>query len=483
MKRKKIIGLALAIVLIPLFAYAANKFNETWFGGGYGSTGATIYDTGNIATNGTLTVDSTSTQTGTVSIGGGYGSTGVTLSDAGVVQMNGALTVDGASTQTGTVSIGGGYGSTGATISDAGVIQANGAVTSDGTLTVGGGYGSTGVTLSDAGVVQMNGALTSDSTISGGGTLTMTGTGATNAVSSMVANGTAGTPIFAGYKSRDSLADTEDTDVLFQLLGYGKKTNYVAAAVIRMIQDGASGATYIPGKISFQTATNAATYSEAMHIDNARNIHLGAATTNYANFDATGHLTFAGTGKPWEDLRIEPTVRVVSPTTYNPTWTKWSDNGAGSSGVYLYVFDDSATEKEIHFTTQFPHSWDGGAIYPHVHWLGQVNDTTAAPNWGLEYMWKDIGETFATTSIVYTDGVNYTAAGTDANVTAQVHYMSNWAAITPGATQNGASAIMVGRVFRRSADASDTYNATDANCALLYIDIHYQLASVGSTDR
>ena len=115
-------------------------------GGGYGSTGATVAATGNIQTNGTLTVDSTSTLTGnvtatadvaasTVNVGGGYaGGTGATFSTAGVGQFNGALTTDGVLTGL-SGAFGGGYGSTGATISSAGVGQFNGALTTDGLLT------------------------------------------------------------------------------------------------------------------------------------------------------------------------------------------------------------------------------------------------------------------------------------------------------------------------------------------------------------
>ena len=67
--------------------------------------------------------------------GGGYGSTGASISTAGVGEFNDALTTDGALTAdnivcTNAATFGGGYGATGATISTAGVIQANGAITS-----------------------------------------------------------------------------------------------------------------------------------------------------------------------------------------------------------------------------------------------------------------------------------------------------------------------------------------------------------------
>ena len=55
---------------------------------------------------GNLAISSTSALAGNVTVGGGYGSTGVTLSDAGNIQANGTLTVDGVSTLTGAATLG-----------------------------------------------------------------------------------------------------------------------------------------------------------------------------------------------------------------------------------------------------------------------------------------------------------------------------------------------------------------------------------------
>jgi hypothetical protein len=205
---------------------------------------------------------------------------------------------------------------------------------------------------------------------------------------------------------------------------------------------------------------------------------------NYTTFDSTGHQTFSGAAKPWDDLRIEPVARTSGANT--PAFEKWIDDAAGTSrGCYLYSFDDAlaASEKEIFFTMQLPHSWDGGPIQMHVHWLGAVADTTAAPRWGLEYAWKEPGAAFGDTTTIYTDGYNYTLTGADANVTPAVHYISKFATITPDTTCDGISSILVGRLFRNSSNAGDTYNATGATCALLYIDAHFQLARIGSTDE
>jgi hypothetical protein len=186
------------------------------------------------------------------------------------------------------------------------------------------------------------------------------------------------------------------------------------------------------------------------------------------------------TYQAWDDLRIEPVVRGVAGAN-TPAFEKWYDDAAGSSrGVWLYSFDDSTSEKEVFFTMQMPHSWDGSPVYLHVHWVGAVDDTTAAPRWGLEYAWQDIGQVFADSTIVYTDGSNYADAGAEANVTANKHYISKFAAIDPTSAANGISSILIGRLFRNSSADTDTYNATGAKCGLLYIDAHYQLDAPGS---
>lgn len=188
----------------------------------------------------------------------------------------------------------------------------------------------------------------------------------------------------------------------------------------------------------------------------------------------------------FDDLRIEPTARSAGVNV--PSFEKWLDDSAGTSrGVYLYSFDDvvAGSEKELFFTMQLPHAWkEGSAITLHVHWIGAVNDTDADPRWGLEYAWKDIGQTFADTVIVYTNGTHIDGSGSpDVNVTALKHYISPFAAITPDSTQNNLSSIIIGRLFRDSANAGDTYNATGAKCGLLYIDAHIEIDSMGSTSE
>jgi len=85
-------------------------------GGGYGSSGVTITESGAISANDDVHVVGTSFLGGSVTIGAGN----VTLTDAGVITAKNNLIVDGTSTLAGSVVIGAGYGQAGVTITDTG---------------------------------------------------------------------------------------------------------------------------------------------------------------------------------------------------------------------------------------------------------------------------------------------------------------------------------------------------------------------------
>lgn len=179
-------------------------------------------------------------------------------------------------------------------------------------------------------------------------------------------------------------------------------------------------------------------------------------------------------GRAWEDLRIEPVART---TTNAPAFEKWFDDVTGTSrGVYLYSFAKELTnnQDEVFFTMQMPHSWAASAISIHAHWVPADSQNTAVVIWGLEYAWADIGTAYGDTTIVYSSA---TLVPGDTNLTAFRHYISEFADITPSASQDGLSSILIGRLFRFSGDASDTY---DDKAGLLYIDAHYEVDTFGS---
>lgn len=230
------------------------------------------------------------------------------------------------------------------------------------------------------------------------------------------------------------------------------------------LQGGAAGARY-----HLNTADNIAVTTKEFPSFKVGDVAGG----NYTDFDTTGFITFNGTTTVWDDLRVEPNIKGTG--TNDPTFTKWFDNGAGSRGVFLYNFTDASTasEKEVFFQVQLPHSWKGTTIYPHVHWIPLTNATGQRPVWGLEYNWADIGQVFGKTTIAYTTGL----VPNDANLVKYKHYISPFAGITPTTNQDEISAILMCRLFRYSGNASDTYTNT---CGLLYVDFHYEIDTLGS---
>jgi hypothetical protein len=205
---------------------------------------------------------------------------------------------------------------------------------------------------------------------------------------------------------------------------------------------------------------------------------------NKTSFDAiTGDMSMSGSATTWEDLRVEPTVRGTS--SHNPSFEKYLDSSGLTLGLYLYSFPNESTsnENEVFFSMQMPHNWASTAIYLHVHWIGNLPDTTAAPRWGLEYSWANIGEVYSGTTFIYTDGVNYDANGNDVNIVANKHYISKFLPVTPTNNQDGLSSILIGRCFRNSGAAADTYDAVGSKCGLLYVDAHYEINDLGSNQE
>lgn len=190
-----------------------------------------------------------------------------------------------------------------------------------------------------------------------------------------------------------------------------------------------------------------------------------------SNATLASPLTLMGAALAWDDIRIEPIIRAGGGANA-PTFEVWDTNGAGSRGIFLYSFDNASAgnEKEMQFRMQMPHSWDGTAVFFHCHWKPNTSEN-AVVRWGLEYTWSGIGQTFATTTIVYGS-----VATPLESLVAKRHYLTSIATLTPGAGQAGASVVLIGRLFRDSANGADTY--TD-KVGLLSIDMHYRINKLG----
>ena len=167
----------------------------------------------------------------------------------------------------------------------------------------------------------------------------------------------------------------------------------------------------------------------------------------------------------WDDLRVPVTATNIG-TANNPNFSQVLTNGAGSQGVYTYLFDASA-EEELLFNVQLPHAWkEGTDIEPHVHWFPTSADTGTV-RWGLEYTWSNVDGTFSNTTIIY---INDAADGT-----VYKHQLADFAAIS--GTGKTLSSMLMCRVFRDAGHVNDTYTG---DAGLLEIDFHHRIDSLGS---
>lgn len=177
-----------------------------------------------------------------------------------------------------------------------------------------------------------------------------------------------------------------------------------------------------------------------------------------------------GTATTWDDLRVEPTVR--------GTGTKIPAYAAYKSGIYAYEFGNEvvALEKEVNFKMQLPHSWkEESDLRIHIHWIAK--STTSAGQkvrWGLEYTIATINGVFGATNTIYSDTPENPPSTTP---TADTHYLTTFTPIEM--TGNLISTFVLGRIFRNSSDAADTY--TDS-AFLIGIDAHVEINTAGSKD-
>jgi len=185
---------------------------------------------------------------------------------------------------------------------------------------------------------------------------------------------------------------------------------------------------------------------------------------NYVSIDSNGQFLLNGTAVTEDDLTI-PVTSTKLGGSKEPVFTKFKDNGAGSQGVFSYVFPDS-TESELYLVAQLPHTYKPGTpVEPHIHWTPTTTNTGSVM-WGIECTWQSAGGTFGNTTV---------STQADAgDGTAYKHQMAPLPNID--GTGQSESSMLLCRVFRDGANAADTYTA---GAAMLEIDFHYQVEKFG----
>ncbi len=198
---------------------------------------------------------------------------------------------------------------------------------------------------------------------------------------------------------------------------------------------------------------------------------IGGAS-DYTKFEADGTMEFNGAATVWDDVMVFPdgTSRGGSNP---PTWGTQFKNNSGSQGVFLWMFSEG-TEQELYFTVQIPHGYKiGSTIYPHVHWTS-VTGIPSGTNvvWGLEYTVVAVAGAFPTTQTLTANSV-ISAVGTPSG-TGQ-HLITALGSISGSGV--GISTVFVCRVYRKAADAADTFGNS---VGLLGIDFHIEKDTYGS---
>lgn len=176
----------------------------------------------------------------------------------------------------------------------------------------------------------------------------------------------------------------------------------------------------------------------------------------------------------WDDVRV-PITATKGGGIRDPGFAQFKDNGAASTGVFLYWFDGNF-EEELFFTVQLPHGYiEGTDIEPHIHWTPSVNGGAGeVVNWGIEYTWADFGDDFPNTTIIYSN----THTPADDPLVASRHYYTEFPHIS-GVGKN-LSAMLVCRIFRDATGVGGTDDYGN-DAGLLEIDFHHRADSHGSS--
>ena len=179
----------------------------------------------------------------------------------------------------------------------------------------------------------------------------------------------------------------------------------------------------------------------------------------------TGELVLTNTC--WDDMRVSLNAGRLPASNY-PAWAQIADDGAASTGIFGYSFDDG---EYIFITTQMSHRYVlNSAIHPHIHYHVTTN-SDPADNFGigLEFAWVDINGTLGNTTVYEREistGVNQ----------ANIHKLAEIPTTSVTGSGAGVSSLFIARLYR--------YAATSDNYAdpiiIMSFDLHYEVDMLGS---
>ena len=202
-------------------------------------------------------------------------------------------------------------------------------------------------------------------------------------------------------------------------------------------------------------------------MDNLRTYAPTNTTLSYGEMDANWNELQLRTGKGWNDLVQDVTIRS---TANAPTLTQYRD------GLYMYEFSPSVmNECFTNFHVRHDYDITGGTypgmVYPHVHFSCNTA-STGVVRWGCEYSAARRGDSaspgvlaFGATQTLYFEHT--------INVNEQYTHHVSEAADGGGVASTGVldvDAIILCRFFRDAAHVNDTYPDP---VHLITVDVHY----------
>lgn len=192
-------------------------------------------------------------------------------------------------------------------------------------------------------------------------------------------------------------------------------------------------------------------------------------TTDYTEFDETGHQSMAGDARPWRDEYGDAVTLKVQGVGVAPDVAEATMVYATNADLNDYLYTNRQLNHDRDETSK---------IYPHIHWLQAENKV---PNFLLQYRWQVNGAAKATAwqnlkcqtlAFAYTSGTIHQIVGTASGITPP-----------QGST---VSDIVQFRILRDNANASGAFAGADGYSAAVHVlsfDVHIQLNSLGSTNQ
>ena len=176
----------------------------------------------------------------------------------------------------------------------------------------------------------------------------------------------------------------------------------------------------------------------------------------------------------WKSNRVSPLSSKVGGSR-DPDFAKFSDDGSGSQGVFLYHFDDT-TEEELYVDVQAnPDYKEDTAFYIQIWWIPKSNGGVGEKvSWGVEFNIAEPGGVFGNTTLFYS---NIPLPNGDL-IANRLYYTE--IAIPAFTVSVGASSAA--RIFRDATGAGEIDDYTD-DAMLISVEVKYEIDALGSSTR